>query len=1065
MLQVILIYLRRFAWVFLPTCFISLVFVPFVINLLDMVYWPSLFDHDYIYVFCAIIPCILALLYVFYCRHYVNHEDLGMFVKHRIKHNKTFLTHYFTLSGVLINLVFKRHIDPQLVDVYEIDLLKKFNNDASVNVTPVLQRISGSEKAAEGGKNFNEKAWADYAKLARYIGFIQTVEKEFGLSISLQDALRDSNHKELSYQTLARKSFLKALSLSPEDAETAFVQELEYFRRITRLYGHHLSEFLIVCLLRSMLYASHDPNQCQIEDLLGKLWVRKLGLAFTPDFEELGVHYQNEYFVTLYQERINIRQFYRDQDFWQDDDDDGEDSVFSEEEDGDDPDGTVFSSDGMTFFKHARHFGQKRHASQSPRADQDAEATSYSQQLIKEKRRKDREAKRKQQLESVLDTGVVDTRVLDTEAVDTEAVEPTVASGSAHKGSPVAPSSYHGYAFSFSAHLGLGEITGVVGSDTKASKSGQTAAEHQPKELGANFVQSNVDLSSGLAANTSAGNNVVQDETESVAVLDQTGIAAVSLPSLRAHLSMQVPATDKAQEKAQADASPADQKADGSVSADRADSANGANTADGVGSAYGADGADGAHSVDSRASAASPELSEMDGDDPTTEAQARAEGRARTKAAFHAAQKPQARAKFKVNQPLAAPTGPLSPADAAAVVAAASAAVSAAAKDDADSETEESNFNLIEEQDLASLDSNSAILTLDHHGNVTFISDEEQDNLDPELARKERYFQNIKRPPSVKVKTGAGDGTHYSYRDSYRQAYEEAFATYQKLNQLKNDKAGGKQPKAASPASKRTPASSVEHTKLRVEISRIEGADNSQGSESLQGSLQVNNYQDNLAYSQEQKAGGLAPDFAGYTLEVESALADLGQATPAPKATPAPSAATEQRSLLSAERPDVQTDSQPAMLESRDPIKNALREKTQSNFGSVAPSPDQNLAVHSVFMESELQHGEMGGVIGVTEDGYYVGSMAVKGHGYATGKVQCSAKERRQQAFSVLELDENATIEQIKAQYQGLAKCYNPEVIHDYEGMTEHQKYLLYNRLMSIRDAYEYLMEQSGELV
>lgn len=1242
MLQVILIYLRRFAWVFLPTCFISIVLVPFVVNLLDMVWWPVIMNHEYIYVYCAVIPCILALLYVFYCRHYVNREDLQMFVKHRIRTKKGFLVHYFTLSGLLVNLVFKRHIDPKLVEIYSLELIREFAPNA--NVGPVLQRISGSDNSAQGGKNFDEKAWADYAKIARYISFIQPVEKELSLDISLKDAMLDSDHSELKRQTLARKSFLKALSLTPEEAETQFVQELGYFKRVTRLYGNHVSEFLLVCLLRTMLYASRDPAGCQVEDLLTKLWVRKLGLAFAPDFKELSVNYHNEFFITLYQDRINIRQFYREQDFWKFDDEEEESDSFDAQSgargfahdkahaaygshsshethshhdfadgcadnfsakndcthEGNDS-GSVYAYGNEVFFQHA-----SSNSSGNQVAEQAAKSRySYALQLVKDKMSKTQQSEQghtEQSHEIPKSKPFQGYAYSFTAHLEPNASDDLFGLDTSSNSGTISKSTSYGTDHKSMPHPSTGSCVVAEGGDTKACSvhdgskhpcaidpnagqdSQEGVTEHSQDSVLPVNVQatSNLSLDSGVAIKPcglssdkteqaqglldeygqkqlpeqeqgqkinvdvqylalNASKNTLSlhkeenllSETE-LSLSDESSLqntpelqelvtpTKVDLPKLQEPNDILPVTYDKGDLESSLSSVRAQEKAESRARTTSTESAERT-----VSYSYEAhspknmyeprvvEGANFATKPINSTNIAEPtEPTDIHGHLYTQQrqiAQARAEARSRIKtpqmpqALYESraeasiqecrdAKKAQRLSKLnaELQNPLHKAVGEsglvvldkhtskegvvnytLGTKDGAkSDTHIAYSFKSAPQGKDVDSSQDELElFSLLQADDLTSLDSNSAILTLDHQGNLTFISDEKTPVLDQDQQRKERAFKNMKRPPEARVKTGAGDGTHYSYRDSYRQAYEEAFATYQKLHQ--DEQASGSANKDTVQAIKQSTSFSDERTRQALD-SILSG-----------GNIKTN---PNL-------------DLASNTLEVESELADLGLQEAQIKqlgsseyssqdcasnnktadTTDINNARMERiQHLFNPQRDDMpwthrqaqeQADNDKTaprdLQDYRRIIKEAVKAKERGEFlaeASAIPSRRQDLSLTQSFIEP-VQQGEMGGVLGVTADGFYVGGMAVKGQGSASKMVEKTPEELRRHAFAVLELDESATIEQIKTQYQGLAKCYNPEVIHDYDGMSEHQKYLLYNRLMSIRDAYEYLMEQSGQLV
>lgn len=1295
MLRVFFVYLRRFAWVFLPSCFLCVVLTPFIINILDMLWWPVLVSHDSIYISCALIPAVLATLYVLIYRHFVNSEDLSFFIRHRFKCKKALMTHYFTLSGLLIRLCFKRHLDPKLAALYSHNNVSSLRSEA--DAAAILKIISGFDQTSQGGVNFDDTAWAAYSKMARYIGFIQSVEHDFGLSISLQDAMQDEHKHTLKLQVLARQTFLKALSLSEEESETLFVQELRYFKRITRVYGIHLSEYLLVCLLRSMLYASPDPNQCQIEDLLSKLWVKKLGLAFTRERQELDVNYQNEFFSLLYHERIKIRQFYREHNPY-DDSEFGADPDFETEPDLE----TAPNFDTNSDFQTTSDFAAPSNfaaASNFQTAEHMEDALAFKTHQAST----DNPANHNTAVSSSFDTtssssSTSSYKELAEHAAGFSTSSPTSELETSSTNSPASISAVNSNCQAASTRT-LPEQQDKLhdfaqqGTDSHSKSQGNMLSdiENSPEQaLEAHDAHAkthisvySVNLNEQTDAEYAAAHNVYNLESDFIAS------AAANVPSAIRYLdhgqqesalsygytlrpsnkdkspkfsnspelsnSSDIPQSSKliksVNQNGQIDTQSAAIKSGKSIqqieqapigsaqeqsSKERADSTKQTVSKDRIEYKDRIDDKERVEDtnafneqVEGKEQVEDTNLSVAQSQSATTKSASRAVETSKESSASQSiecqetldstqsqGQKTSASESKSIdsesiqsNNSKSLQSHNSKSAQNDELKSTQSNSFKSAQSNDAkfiqsdnslevfgqtaldtsktleqddlrlhsgnnEVDSSVSSFNGVEslnpqtadaafnqnqtpvnnvksglfeilqkrhqlldqeslKQELSehnslkynSLEHNSveqeqhgkataAVLTLDHNGCLTVTSEEPDEPSEPSLNHYKRYMQSMDHPPAFKVKTGAGDGTHYSYRDSYRKAYEEAFAAYRSSRQ---HGLGAKRGLGTRDSLTTKPSLSAEHSwstrkdhvpsvasnvEVQSKVGAMVGNYASENHHHMQQSLQnVQQLQQNEQQSQSQsssahnysalagqvKLGGMSQAYEQALNKTEQAQSGQSpvwdlmsvsqksyteqmQSTLPVNAHIVAEDSTEHDSSVSsydnARRKALKIGQQINILAVRDPVKNALRERERENYyPDSQEQSDQGLAVSSEFLQSQMGHGDMGGVIGVTADGYFVGGMVVKGHGYASSKVRLSPQEQRQKALSVLELDENASIEQIKQQYLGLARCYNPEAIRDYEGMTEHQKYLLYNRLMSIREAYEYLMEQNGELV
>lgn len=1244
-----------------------------------MLLWPSLVDHDHIYVYCTLVPVIMGLLYVFLYRHFVNADDLNFYVRYQLRHNKTFLVHYFTLAGLLVNNCFKRHIDAKIVDIYTCDLVKQLRIDA--NAATVMSEIVGYKEVSQGGHNFDDEAWADYSRLARYIGFLESIENDFGLTISLQDNLYEEHRKLLKMQTLARRSFLKALSLSFEEAESGFVQELKYFKRFSALYGRHLSGFLLVGLLRTLLHAAPAPHHCQVEDLLSKLWVKKLGLSFTPERQELDLHYHNEFFKLLHQDRINIRQYYREHGGFTEDEftqEEPQQETTSTEDDSsfmderfryaqrsaynmaldftasaaaNVPSARYVNADGK--FTHADQISYWAHDSQVTLPAQDENSGNEESAVREDKLNAhavDAVEVNSQNVESCEVNGQStpnkDTLAQVANEQDSILSQPSKLSANnsqqldAHNLGAGATS-----VDSASEHLdnGAKQTKGLFESSTVALQANLTAPDDKVSTLDSKLVADNAmqepqgltqhvftQKASDTSIKASAQNSVLQDPA-SVNLGKAQELYSVNFSQAQEQASSLSP--NQASSLSQNQYSTKSNFEQSTEQQSTQDKSNEASLLEEMGK-VGENELSQLQNVDNFAQENFAQANSKDqGVLTAVHTDVQAFNTKTTLSKKHAQAKSELEtSKLNVQSSAIESIAPdyaqaeVMPQSTNNLAEDSQTSIDAGAKSlfdmvqkEQQSDLQKSNHEaaVVEQVELQSLfeatqkqnsqvleanhedqiEGTTTILTLDRSGCLTISSEEPDKHADIERMhqqQEQRYMHHIRRPPEFRDKTGAGDGSHYSYRDSYRHAYEEAFATFRQLhNSLNHTKAKGadqnvqkaedeellngfihnpvkrktEEEKAASVGSwqaniaaeylenaerrhiylenmpylatcdinkasgklKRKHHSSFKHPKFSfkhatsakdkagleqalesatnqasleeplakatkeqaLDMSKLNASAKSnmdqksnkshaKPSEDSQSHLQqdkvkheanqvaIHSWQaENVDWMLEQKSSShldhvqkqgkgwqdSMDDSHVYTSEILQPPAEIDENEPED------AYAKARREILNIGR---KTD----ILSTRDPISNALREKERGDYvEEPSYASEQELALNSQYLQSHLEHGDMGGVISMTASGYYVGGMVVKGHGFSAAKVQLSLEERRKQAYAVLELDENATIEQIKAQYTGLARCYNPEVIHDYEGMTEHQKFLLYNRLMSIRDAYEFLMEQHGELV
>lgn len=269
-------HLGRFLRLYLLSSFVCVLIIPLLFNLVEIVL-DRVQDPDLLYLLCALLPAIVSGVLVYKQRLRINSDDLQFYVRHRLGRSKSFLVHYFTISGLLV-----REICPQRFDFQALDQAK----DSDIHTALMVYKAQGPDDLYAIGNNAQVLLNQQVSKL------MPLVDNMFAI-LGLNG----------EYLSLAQRSFLQGLR-----AQINVEHEFLHLSQRLEVRGSFFCEYIFTTLVRTLLRALPEDEQDQYPELMDHTLLKEVGsrLMHVPA-ERINSHYSNRYFRLLTQECFNLK--------------------------------------------------------------------------------------------------------------------------------------------------------------------------------------------------------------------------------------------------------------------------------------------------------------------------------------------------------------------------------------------------------------------------------------------------------------------------------------------------------------------------------------------------------------------------------------------------------------------------------------------------------------------------------------------------------------------------------------------------------------------------------------
>ena len=274
-----MVHLGRFMRIYLISCFSCVLVVPLFFNLAEIVF-DRVQDPDLMYILCATIPAAISALYVYQQRQRINSDDLQFYVKRRLGRSKSFLAHYFTLTGLLV-----RELCAHQFDFKALEKAK----ESELQTALMVYKAHGPDDLYAIGNNEQMVINQQVAKL------LPLVDNMFSL-LALQG----------EFLALAQRSFMLGLR-----GQVSLESEFGHLDRCIKQRGQFFCEYVFTTFVRTIIRALPEEQR---EDYPVLLEHPMLVLLEHPMFKVIGSHllqvdperinsnYTNRYFKLLTQE-------------------------------------------------------------------------------------------------------------------------------------------------------------------------------------------------------------------------------------------------------------------------------------------------------------------------------------------------------------------------------------------------------------------------------------------------------------------------------------------------------------------------------------------------------------------------------------------------------------------------------------------------------------------------------------------------------------------------------------------------------------------------------------------
>ena len=266
-----MVHLGRFMRIYLISCFSCVLVVPLFFNLAEIVF-DRVQDPDLMYILCATIPAAISALYVYQQRQRINSDDLQFYVKRRLGRSKSFLAHYFTLTGLLV-----RELCAHQFDFKALEKAK----ESELQTALMVYKAHGPDDLYAIGNNEQMVINQQVAKL------LPLVDNMFSL-LALQG----------EFLALAQRSFMLGLR-----GQVSLESEFGHLDRCIKQRGQFFCEYVFTTFVRTIIRALPEEQREDYPVLLEHPMFKVIGSHLLQvDPERINSNYTNRYFKLLTQE-------------------------------------------------------------------------------------------------------------------------------------------------------------------------------------------------------------------------------------------------------------------------------------------------------------------------------------------------------------------------------------------------------------------------------------------------------------------------------------------------------------------------------------------------------------------------------------------------------------------------------------------------------------------------------------------------------------------------------------------------------------------------------------------
>lgn len=266
-----MVHLGRFMRIYLISCFSCVLVVPLLFNLAEIVF-DRVQDPDLMYILCATIPAAISALYVYQQRQRINSDDLQFYVKRRLGRSKSFLAHYFTLTGLLV-----RELCAHQFDFKALEKAK----ESELQTALMVYKAHGPDDLYAIGNNEQMVINQQVAKL------LPLVDNMFSL-LALQG----------EFLALAQRSFMLGLR-----GQVSLESEFGHLDRCIKQRGQFFCEYVFTTFVRTIIRALPEEQREDYPVLLEHSMFKVIGSHLLQvDPERINSNYTNRYFNLLTQE-------------------------------------------------------------------------------------------------------------------------------------------------------------------------------------------------------------------------------------------------------------------------------------------------------------------------------------------------------------------------------------------------------------------------------------------------------------------------------------------------------------------------------------------------------------------------------------------------------------------------------------------------------------------------------------------------------------------------------------------------------------------------------------------
>ena len=243
MLRLFLIHLGRFLRCYLVACFGSVLFVPLLFNLYDVITQNGYRDNV-MYLCAALVPAVIATYYTLQQRRRVNSDEVRFFVSTRLRLHPKILVPYFELTGVLLRTA------------AGFDLAAR--QRAFLAALHLADTIEREALAAQAAANAAAMGLGDFG-CVHELGAVNELRLDQLAQAAAQSAALScietvvaESHLTAKRRNLERSKAALLRGLSPE---TSLEPVLSQLVTALRGYGSYLEAWVFVSLLRSLMNA------------------------------------------------------------------------------------------------------------------------------------------------------------------------------------------------------------------------------------------------------------------------------------------------------------------------------------------------------------------------------------------------------------------------------------------------------------------------------------------------------------------------------------------------------------------------------------------------------------------------------------------------------------------------------------------------------------------------------------------------------------------------------------------------------------------------------------------